>query len=215
MSDVTPIGSKDEFIEASFQAHQAPWELSTRQYQILESSHPHLAVQARAKAAKWRAAHADEARRAPARPPTLPPVAVPPAVDEDIPSWWKRHAGSLVPVALLDTMFSTLGDFAKSLKVTNDARDMEIAALKASVSALTAEHAALTARITALEARQYKGVWDASTLYAAGAMVTHSGSTWSAKSDSIARRPGSDPNAWQLACKAGRDGRDGKDANHA
>ena len=57
-----PIGSRDEFIEASFRAVQTPHLLTPRDYRILESTHPHVAVQARKKAAAWQQ-KADEAQR--------------------------------------------------------------------------------------------------------------------------------------------------------
>jgi hypothetical protein len=72
----------------------------------------------------------------------------------------------------------------------------------------------LKKRVTELEQRPvvaYKGIWNEHQLYGAGEFVTFSGSMWIAKTACIGRRPGTDPNGWQLVVKRGADGRDGKD----
>jgi hypothetical protein len=72
-------------------------------------------------------------------------------------------------------------------------------------------------RIMELEARPvqkaFREVWRADLKYEKGESVSHAGSTWHARSDSIGRRPGdaSSASAWVLSVKCGRDGRDGKD----
>ena len=65
----------------------------------------------------------------------------------------------------------------------------------------------LESRVVELEAREYQGVWEHDKTYAKGAMVTHDGSLWIARSASISVRPGTTP-VWQLAIRKGRDGRD-------
>ena len=74
--------------------------------------------------------------------------------------------------------------------------------------------AALAAALRRRErpALPYKGVWGASDAYTAGELVTHDGSMWIAKRESIGRRPGNDPNVWTLVVKRGKDGRSGRDA---
>ena len=75
--------------------------------------------------------------------------------------------------------------------------------------------APLLRRIEELERRHalpYNGVWGASDAYTAGELVTHDGSMWIAKRESIGRRPGNDPNVWTLVVKRGKDGRSGRDA---
>ena len=69
----------------------------------------------------------------------------------------------------------------------------------------------LERRIVDLEARTYQGTWQAQTSYRAGALVTHDGSLWVARSDSAGVRPGS-THCWQLAARKGADGRPGRDA---
>lgn len=54
----------------------------------------------------------------------------------------------------------------------------------------------------------YKGVYEAGTLYQPGDQVTHSGSQWTAKTET-SERPGEDATAWQLSSKRGRDGKPG------
>ena len=69
---------------------------------------------------------------------------------------------------------------------------------------------ALRQRVEALEAGgiSYAGTYQRAMPYSRGAMVTHKGSMWAAlKSVPAGVEPG-DPDHWQLAVKAGRDGRD-------
>ena len=122
---VTPIGSRDEFIEASFRAVQTPHLLTPREYRILESTHPHVAIQARKKAAQWQQMADEEQRRAAARPAaTVPLVAPPPAPDEDVKAWWQRHRGAAASVGLVKSVFDIIADFAERLKARNDGRDI-------------------------------------------------------------------------------------------
>ena len=69
----------------------------------------------------------------------------------------------------------------------------------------------LLRRIEELEAQQknwkYRGAWDNDTDYQVGNFTTHSGSLWHAKADSRGKRPGINPEQWQLAVKRGGDGR--------
>ena len=71
--------------------------------------------------------------------------------------------------------------------------------------------APLKARIEALEAQQqnwkYRGAWDDETDYHLGNFVTHSGSLWHCTAPSRGKRPGINPEQWQLAVKRGDDGR--------
>jgi hypothetical protein len=84
------------------------------------------------------------------------------------------------------------------------------------VAKLYAEITMLREKVADLEQRPaiaYKGTWDPSRLYAAGDLVTFSGSMWAAKTASVSRRP-PDAAAWQLCVRKGADGRDcicGKD----
>jgi hypothetical protein len=65
----------------------------------------------------------------------------------------------------------------------------------------------LEARIAELERRpmgvQYCGTWSQTELYRAGALVTHNGGLWVARSDTHARPGGADSH-WQLVVKSGR-----------
>jgi hypothetical protein len=72
---------------------------------------------------------------------------------------------------------------------------------------------AYEARLVALEARptlDYKGTWAVADTYGRGAVVTHQGSLWICRSANVSRRPGTDPNIWQLAVKRGSDGKDAR-----
>jgi hypothetical protein len=53
----------------------------------------------------------------------------------------------------------------------------------------------------------YREIWKAG-VYKRGDVVTYDGSLWVAKSETEVR-PGSDPDAWRLAVRKGRDGKDG------
>ena len=70
---------------------------------------------------------------------------------------------------------------------------------------------ALTKRVAELEARpagvQYRGVWDATRLYAKDEAVTFTGAVWIALSANVSRRPPA-AGIWQLAVRKGADGRD-------
>jgi hypothetical protein len=55
----------------------------------------------------------------------------------------------------------------------------------------------------------YRGVYDPTTTYVKGDVVTHAGGMWYAR-DATNERPGDGATKWTLAVKAGRDGREGK-----
>jgi hypothetical protein len=75
---------------------------------------------------------------------------------------------------------------------------------------LHAELAVIKARLSELERRpamKYLGVWSDRTPYDRGDLITFDGSMWASKKGSTGVRPGSDPEAWQLCVKRGRDAR--------
>ena len=64
-------------------------------------------------------------------------------------------------------------------------------------------------RVAELEARpelKYRGVWRADEEYTDNSAVTHDGSVFIARAQSVGVRPG-DGDLWQLAVKRGRDAR--------
>ena len=87
---------------------------------------------------------------------------------------------------------------------------------------VNAHDARLAALERAIEARDkrapslnWKGIWNDRELYPEGVTCTSGGSLWLAKSDSIARKPGTDGGAasWVLIVKEGADGRDAAGAS--
>jgi hypothetical protein len=56
----------------------------------------------------------------------------------------------------------------------------------------------------------YRGVYVGGKAYEAGEFVTYAGSLWMAHEDTT-QKPGEGFTAWQLCCKAGRDGKPGRD----
>lgn len=76
---------------------------------------------------------------------------------------------------------------------------------------VAAQLKAQNARIAALEARmdqfQYRGVWDAGTVYRQSNCVSDGGSMWICMAAQSTQRPGDGPD-WRLAVKRGKDGRD-------
>jgi hypothetical protein len=68
----------------------------------------------------------------------------------------------------------------------------------------------LRQRIDELENMQrefcYRGVWAVGS-YKRGNFVTHDGSLWHCDADNTDTKPGTDPGAWTLCCKRGKDAR--------
>lgn len=77
-------------------------------------------------------------------------------------------------------------------------------------SYVDAGFAAIEQRLSAIEASgiKYSGTWQRAADYPRGSVVTDGGSSWVALRNNTGARPGSDPDAWQLMVKSGRDGRD-------
>jgi hypothetical protein len=128
--------------------------------------------------------------------------------DESLDGWSERNKWYPVPVFMFqEVVMKTVLPFLHDTNERNKERNAKIAALEQRCEALQQ-------RVQELEQRPavaYKGVWNERELYGAGQFVTFSGSMWIAKTASIGRRPGTDPNGWQLVVKRGADGRDGKD----
>lgn len=64
-------------------------------------------------------------------------------------------------------------------------------------------------RLAVLEDRplpKYRGVWAAGESYPVGSFVTHNGSVWHCDLPTSSK-PGTNPTAWTLAVKSGRDAR--------
>jgi hypothetical protein len=103
--------------------------------------------------------------------------------NEDWDAYAKRVPNAAATVAMLDTI------------------------LKIIEAATTPLHA----RIKALEERptiEYKGVFEAGVTYHKGECVTHAGSLWIAKHDTMLKPDEHDGRDWQLCVKRGRDGKD-------
>jgi len=81
-------------------------------------------------------------------------------------------------------------------------------AITTAMAGLLLRNEILAQRVAALEARpelKYLGVWKDGSVYREGAAVTHDGSLWIAKGDTIEQPGGTD--SWQLAVRKGRDAR--------
>jgi hypothetical protein len=95
----------------------------------------------------------------------------------------------------------TLDELADAIGqvIGNTARELE-----ADFAARSAAVEARLARLEAMPRLKYMGVWRPGGDYQEGAMVSHSGSLWIAKSATGDERPGNGATSWQLAVKRGR-----------
>jgi hypothetical protein len=125
-----------------------------------------------------------------------------PAVQPDFDTLIGRHKSQSVTYGVFGEAFNVLLEtMANNIKTVKTRCDAAMTALEA--------------RVAELEARpslDYKGIWNASSLYRRDDCVTHSGSIWCCERDhNCGIVPVEAGDGWRLACKKGADGKDGRD----
>jgi hypothetical protein len=190
MTEKPLVGTNAEYIEACCRAAD---QLTERDLEIIESSHPHIAKERRAERAKALAKEADAARIKAQQSATA------------------AGANNRREHFLIDAIASGMAVVLKELFTPRDTR---IEALERRLAEVGSQAAIADARVKAVESRpglEYLGTWTEGRGYVRGSVVTLGGSLWIQHKMAVSvARPGTAEGAaaWTLAVKKGADGKD-------